>query len=314
MRTHVLHNSSNISSVTAVGGLALFHALNVQTCRSLCVLNLSKNELGIGRRHIVSRLLEELKKFATSTGSTLTELDLGSNRFDCEAAETFKDMLLHKDCVLSTLALQGNHFTAQGTLSIASSISSSRLKHLDLSVTGCNDNAITLLCSGLIEDGCSLTELNLSHNQITNRGAKTLAAALANNNSLKTLSLYGNGIYGDGTLELVLSLVSNETLQKLSLMDLDKVRQCLEVQSMIAPSHELGGFENTCLNALYVTSYLRTLVRRFPVKAVLKQHIDRILGVDEESLGGNTDPSSHNFFQDYDYEGISMRGPMSNRK
>ena len=68
-----------------------------------------------------------------------------------------------------------------------------------------------------------MTSLGLSHNKISDEGAKALAEMLRNNQTLENLSLAGNRIGNDGGETLVASLCDNTTLSKLLLAQVNEV-------------------------------------------------------------------------------------------
>ena len=91
---------------------------------------------------------------------------------------------------------------------------------LNLSSNKISKDGLKHLAVLLSEEKCSLTKLNLSNNLIGDEGCAILAEGIAKNNSLISINLSSNNILNKGIIELSKSLKSeegNKTIQKLNL-------------------------------------------------------------------------------------------------
>ena len=97
------------------------------------------------------------------------------------------------------------------------------INYLSLDKLNLSNNNICLdglkkLSNLLSDEKCSLTKLNLNNNLIGDDGCATLSEGIAKNNSLISLNLSANNILNKGVVEIAKSLRSetgNKTIKKL---------------------------------------------------------------------------------------------------
>ncbi|CAL8272761.1 unnamed protein product [Lota lota] len=183
--------------------------------------------------------------FAVTSTATLKELDLGANNLQNSGVKLLSTGLGNPHCRLKTLRLSGCELTEEACVSLGSALNSnhSHLRELDLSYNNLQDvgvqgllsqlrnlkilrlkscgltgefpNVVSLLSSGT----CRLTELDLSGNDLHDRGVKLLSAGLASPHCmLEALMLSGCLIIEEGCASLCSALSSNPAyLRKLDL-------------------------------------------------------------------------------------------------
>lgn len=89
------------------------------------------------------------------------------------------------------------------------------LERLELEGNKMGDHNVDIICNSLTDTGMSY--LNLSKNEITDKGAPSLARFVAETTSLRILLLHYNRLAGKGGIELGQAIQLNETLQVLDL-------------------------------------------------------------------------------------------------
>ena len=107
-----------------------------------------------------------------------------------------------------------------------------KLKQLELSSANLNKSDADLIGLCLAHQGCTLTALNISGNDLKKEGAKALASELQNNSTLQALDLSKNKIGVSGTQAIAEVLRKNSTLRYLNLnnnnSDVDGARSLKE--------------------------------------------------------------------------------------
>jgi len=127
-------------------------------------------------------------------------------------------IIINKKC--TELWLYGNNITSKGASILASSlINNSTLKCLDLSFNQISDLGVRSLTEALLPNqNCSLQILYLSKNMISDDGIKYLSEMLRTNHTLTDLWLSNNEIGNEGIKQLANVLAyHNKTLKFLSL-------------------------------------------------------------------------------------------------
>ncbi|XP_048015957.1 NACHT, LRR and PYD domains-containing protein 12-like [Megalobrama amblycephala] len=192
--------------------------LNTKTDSNLKELSLRNNELqdsgvmlfSVGLHHPRCKL-EILRlsccKFKTEGCGSLTsalrsnthlrELDLGNNRPGDQGVELLSAVLHDPNCRLKTLRLEKCGITVKSCTALASALSSktSSLTDLDLSINDLQDSGVKKLCVGLQNPHCRLEKLRLSNCNVTHEGVMVLTEALKSNpNQLQELDLLENDL------------------------------------------------------------------------------------------------------------------------
>ncbi|XP_065133089.1 NACHT, LRR and PYD domains-containing protein 3-like [Paramisgurnus dabryanus] len=196
-------------------------------------------------------LTEESYTSLTSVlSSNLTELDLSYNKLQDSGVKLLSDGLKNTNCKLKTLHLYNCSIGAKGCAALASALRSnpSHLRELNLNFNEPGDSGVKLLfdllkdphcklerlylidcnlteksCSSLAPvlglNSSSLTELNMSVNNLQDSGVKLLSDGLKNTNcKLKTLTLFSCSFGYKGFAALASALRSNPShLRELNL-------------------------------------------------------------------------------------------------
>jgi Ran GTPase-activating protein (RanGAP) involved in mRNA processing and transport len=150
-------------------------------------------------------------------GSSIRILDLSYNFLTEESIKVISQSILTGNSRLRTLHLGGNSFGTEGLVSLLDVLrnKNTNLKHLDLS--GCNlgDVGMDLLSSLRSESFIKI--LDLSRNNITNRGAYFIARIIENSLNLEKLVLRYNYISDAGVVDISNALLTNNRLETLYL-------------------------------------------------------------------------------------------------
>ncbi|KAM6992762.1 NLR family CARD domain-containing protein 3-like [Tautogolabrus adspersus] len=109
------------------------------------------------------RSCEALSSVLSSKSSSLRELDLSNNNLQDSGVKLLSAGLKSPLCRLDTLSLSGCLITEEGCASLASALSSSPLRELDLSYNNPGERGEKLLSTGLEDPHCRLETLRLDH-------------------------------------------------------------------------------------------------------------------------------------------------------
>ncbi|XP_048015710.1 NACHT, LRR and PYD domains-containing protein 3-like [Megalobrama amblycephala] len=221
--------------VTEAGCVFLSSAFSLNPSH-LKVLDLSWNNIGdSGVKHLCAALekfqcaLETLKlstckinaegfeslSSALRSNTHLRELDLGNNRPGDQGVELLSAVLRDQNCRLKTLRLDKCGVTEKSCTALASALSSqtSSLTDLDLSINDLQDSGVKKLCVGLQNPHCKLERLRLYNCNVTHEGVASLTKALKSNPShLKELDLLENDL--EETDLNVLSMILDKSSKK----------------------------------------------------------------------------------------------------
>nr|XP_055062718.1 NACHT, LRR and PYD domains-containing protein 3-like isoform X3 [Misgurnus anguillicaudatus] len=234
---------SNSSSLTELnlsnnnlqdsGVKILADALKNTNCK-LKILNLSSCNITEKERSCSA-----LASVFSSSFSSLTELNLYSNKLFDSGAKLLFAGLKNTNCKLKTLNLGFCHLTEKScsVLSSVLSSNSSSLTELKLIESNLYDSGAKLLSDGLKNTNCKLKILNLDWCFIGDDGFVALASALRSNPShLTELSLNHNNP-GDSGVKLIFDVLKDQPckLQKLLLKDCKMTeRSCSSLSSVLS--------------------------------------------------------------------------------
>ncbi|XP_062395994.1 NACHT, LRR and PYD domains-containing protein 12-like [Sardina pilchardus] len=173
----------------------LFEALGDPQCK-LEILRLAGCKLTEESCKAVASALQSLV--------SLTELDLSHNDLKDSGVQLLSIGLSSPHCKLQTLRLAGCKLTGKSCKAVASALQSLvSLTQLDLSDNDLKDSGVQLLSTGLSNTHCKLQTLRLSGCLITHEGCSFLSSAFKSNPSyLKQLDLSYNHPGDSGVREL----------------------------------------------------------------------------------------------------------------
>lgn len=165
------------------------------------------------------------------TGSSVTAIDLSVNSIRSEGAAALARQLRRNQSV-AFVNLSHNEAGDQGLLSIAATVATCengardgcsnlhtlamKQNHIGASLAG-----VIVLSDKLRASSCTLTALDLTHNNIRDDGAKTIADAMQVNSTLITLLLSANNIGSAGANGLAKAINSNKHASAMRRLDLD---------------------------------------------------------------------------------------------
>ncbi|XP_060895202.1 NACHT, LRR and PYD domains-containing protein 3-like isoform X3 [Labrus mixtus] len=113
--------------------------------------------------NLSERSCEAMSSVLSSQSSSLRELDLSNNNLHDSGVKLLSTGLKSPLCRLDTLSLSGCLITGEGCTSLASALSSSPLRHLDLSFNHPGERGEKLLSARLEDPHCRLETLSLGH-------------------------------------------------------------------------------------------------------------------------------------------------------
>ncbi|XP_072894890.1 NACHT, LRR and PYD domains-containing protein 3-like [Hemitrygon akajei] len=146
---------------------------------------------------------------ALSTNRSLTELDLSDNELGDSGVKLVLSALVNSECKIQKLGLWKVGLTDSGAEDLASALSTNRsLTELDLSYNKLGDSGVKLVSAALGNSECKIQKLWLWKVGLTDSGAEDLVSALSTKPSLTELDLSDNEL-GDSGVKLVLSALVN---------------------------------------------------------------------------------------------------------
>ena len=137
-----------------------------------------------------------------SVSTTLTLLDLSTNRINDRAVEIIAKNLSGQNIKLKRLLLRGNRITYEGSQHLADALKENKtITELDLRYNDIGSEGTRYIAKSL-EANSTLKILRLRHNCITDKGVEYLAKSLQENNSLLEVGLRHNYIGDQGAAKI----------------------------------------------------------------------------------------------------------------
>ncbi|NXA18224.1 LR74A protein, partial [Ibidorhyncha struthersii] len=150
--------------------------------------------------------------------SSLQELNISNNHLDTAGAEAIASLLLDNLSYLHALQLSGGLYLARSycLCTFVSLQGNYQVKELDLSHNEFSEKGGQLL-GQMLASNTTLEILDLSWNHLRRKGSEALGRGLRGNGTLKILSLSWNGIGNEGALALGEALKVNNVLVHLDI-------------------------------------------------------------------------------------------------
>ncbi|KAL2082213.1 hypothetical protein ACEWY4_022031 [Coilia grayii] len=267
----------------------------LQSPNSLLQLDLSHNHLGDSGVQILCKGLSsphcklqalrldrckisyrscEISACIFQSPNPLTELDLSNNELEDSGVQLLSKKLSSTHCKLKIVRLADSKFTAKSCEIVACALQSSNsLTELDLSHNDLGDSGVQLLSKGLSSSHCKLLKLRLSGCLISGKGCTFLAAALTSNPShLKELDLSYNHP-GESGLKLLSARLA-DTHCKLETLNTDHCTEVRLIPGVRKYACDLTLDPNTASRLLFLSEGNRK-VTRVSEKQPYPDHPDR---------------------------------------
>ncbi|XP_059849532.1 NACHT, LRR and PYD domains-containing protein 3-like [Hypanus sabinus] len=149
-------------------------------------------KLGLIRVGLTDSGAEDLVS-TLSTNTSLTELDLSANKLGDSGVKLVSAALRNPECKIQKLVLTRVGLTDYGAEVLVSAINTNpSLTELELSANELGDSGVKLVSAALRNPECNIQTLGLSNVGLTDSGAEELASALSTNTSLTELELGAN--------------------------------------------------------------------------------------------------------------------------
>lgn len=205
---------------------------------SLQILHIRNSNIGLEGGRAIARTLSQNK--------TLRVLHLCENdNFPQEASIAVAKSLLHNSS-LETLSMRKIDISVDGIKAIANALChNTTLQTLDLTDAGVDDDGCIALANALCTNNRTLLNLLLRFNNIKINGAKAMAVALCQNDSLQKLDLWSNALTTEGCRILVNSLLTNSSLRSLLCWDWQGESPNDEIAKVLRQNHTLEEFHTS---------------------------------------------------------------------
>lgn len=200
-------NSETQSSSTRVNNITLYSVYDNFNCLT---------EIRLDKLKTVPRVVLQIMRYLVPNYKNVTRFTTTNCKIDASIIYEISNIV--SASTITQVCLDGSPLK-EGNYGIL--LDTSALRYLSLSRCNINDDVCEILASKLHMSsiGEKLSLLNLSFNNITDVGAKSLAEALRTNRFLRYLNIADNEISDDGAISILRVLMAfpltlNETLNK----------------------------------------------------------------------------------------------------
>ena len=164
---------------------------------------------------------------AIQVNTILQKINVSNNSINDDGATAISKSLKHNTSIIE-LNMSRNKITHGIQVN-------KTLKQLDLSVNKISDEGANFICDALKKSNISLQELNISHNNITNKGIKVITEAILMRLTLQNINISKNHISTEGLLYFMEVVKNNCTLQVVNITHnnvtrsgFTSIKQCIE--------------------------------------------------------------------------------------
>jgi hypothetical protein len=199
MFSPVIHKHSRLNTLKVKG--VLFTTLEVRVLQLIIMNNKLIHTMDFSE--CIDDSKQEFSMFLCKFGQLCTVRYLTLDDMKPDMTNCIEDFgeAMGRNKKLEVLSMQNNKIKSlEYTRFWINMCGNSYLKKLNVSKTELNDKVCFALSDFLRDEHCRVRELDISKNQITDIGLKSIAIGLMGNNSVKNLNLEGNHIKSEGLL------------------------------------------------------------------------------------------------------------------
>lgn len=228
----------------------LANALMLDSNSKVTRIDLSFNEIGERGGAALATAL------TSNSASAVETVYLRGNKLGYRGAESFA-MALKANSKLRKLGVSGNDVGDKGATALFLALkSNTTLEMLNLHKNNIGDDSMPALSNVLLLNTSGFSQINLSDNQISDRGALTLAKGVGVNTTVAHLDLKRNQISDDGAASLfrAYSENRNSALRRFGLEGNN-----ISMAPAVAGGEEAGGFAAAVLAKANAENYVQAI-------------------------------------------------------
>ncbi|XP_059817783.1 ribonuclease inhibitor-like isoform X2 [Hypanus sabinus] len=203
-------------------------------------------KLGLTADRFTSEFEHFISALSTNHSLREVELDLSDNKLGDGGMKLVSEALRDPECKIQKLGLRSVGLSAAGVVDLASALSTNRsLTELDLSYNNLGDSGVKLVFQALRNRECKIQKLCLRSVGLTDAGVVYLTSALSTNCSLTELDLGYNEL-GDSGVKLASEALRNQEckIQKLCLESVGLTAAgVVDLASVLTANHSLIDLE-----------------------------------------------------------------------